>query len=96
MQRVAALERLKRNEGRLRAAGISALYMFGSTNRNEARADSDVDLFFDPAGRMSLFDVMQVRDELESVLAARADVTTRQSLHPYLRERIEAEAQRIF
>ncbi len=80
----------------LQAAGVGALYLFGSTARDEAGADSDVDLFFDPARPgLSLFDVMDLRDRLAALLGRRVDVMTRASLHPYLRPRIEAEAVKI-
>ena len=92
-----ATSRLKAHAGTLRLAGIGALYLFGSTARNEATADSDVDLFFDPARPgLSLFDVMDLRDSLAILLGRPVDVMTRSSLHPYLRPRIEAEAIRVF
>lgn len=97
MRRAEATTILAQNVDRLRAAGIASLYLFGSTARDEAGADSDIDLFFDPADpRLSLFGVMEIRDTLEALLDRKADVMTRGSLHPYLRSRIEAEAQRIF
>ena len=81
----------------LQAAGVGNLYLFGSTARDEAGPDSDVDLFFDPARNdLSLFDVMDVRDQLAVLLGRRVDVMTRGSLHPYLKSRIEAEAIRVF
>ena len=81
----------------LRALGIGALFLFGSTARDEAGPDSDIDLFFDP-GRpgLSLFDVMAVRDQISSLVQRPVDVMTRSSLHPYLRSRIEAEAVQVF
>ncbi len=97
MDRDDATRRLRASESRLRAAGVGALFLFGSTARDEAGATSDVDLFFDPASaRFSLFDVMAVRDELEALLGVTADVATRSSLHPYLRARIEAESLQVF
>ncbi len=59
MNRGTALAKLRRHAPELRAEGIVALYLFGSTARDEARKASDIDLFFDafrcragrPAGR---------------------------------------------
>jgi predicted nucleotidyltransferase len=92
-----ALTRLQAALPRLKAAGVGALYLFGSTARDEAGPASDVDLFFDP-GRsgLSLFDVMAVRDIAEAEMGIRVDVMTRGSIHPYLKDRIEAEAIRVF
>jgi predicted nucleotidyltransferase len=42
----AAIARLKRHEAELKHLGVEHLYLFGSTSRDEARDDSDVDLFF--------------------------------------------------
>ncbi|KAB7644814.1 nucleotidyltransferase family protein [Polymorphobacter fuscus] len=97
MRRSETTARLLAHADRLRAAGVGALYLFGSTARDEAGPASDVDLFFDPADpRLSLFGVMAVRDTVEALLGCKADVMTRGSLHPYLRPRIEAEALRVF
>ncbi len=52
MQREDVIARLKEHEAELRRLGVEHLYLFGSTARDEARDDSDVDLFFDhPEGR---------------------------------------------
>ncbi len=73
------------------------LYLFGSTARDEAREDSDVDLFFDhERGKLSLFGLMDVMDAAARILGRKADVMTRASLHPVLRERIEASALQVF
>ena len=47
MTRDEAIARLKRSEADLKKAGVAHVYLFGSTARDEARPDSDVDLFFD-------------------------------------------------
>ncbi len=97
MTRQEALHRLQAASPRLKAAGVGALYLFGSTARDEAGPASDVDLFFDPAhNRLSLFDVMEVRDIAQELVGIKVDLCTRNSLHPALRADIEAEAVRVF
>jgi len=72
---------------------VAALYLFGST----ARGDSDVDLFFEYDNpNFSLIELVRVKDRVRTILGVRADVMTRDSLHPMLRERIEASAIRVF
>jgi predicted nucleotidyltransferase len=91
--------RLRAQEAPLRAAGVAALYLFGSAARGEAGATSDVDLFMDQAEpeRFGLFDLMEMSDCLRAALGGIAvDVTTRASLHPALRPAIEASALRVF
>ena len=47
MKRIQAMRLLQEHESDLKRLGVVRLYMFGSTVRDEAREDSDVDLFFD-------------------------------------------------
>jgi predicted nucleotidyltransferase len=97
MERDAAIAALRAHEAELKRLGVERLYLFGSTARGQARDDSDVDLFFDYAkGTFSLFDLMDVRERTSHILGRRADVTTRDSLHKTLRQRIEAAAVRVF
>jgi uncharacterized protein len=97
MDRNTAVAKLRRHAQELRAEGIAALYLFGSTARGEAGANSDVDLFFDyDDPRFSLIELVRVKERVNSILGGRADIMTRDSLHPMLKERIEASALRIF
>jgi hypothetical protein len=45
MERDEAITKLKQHEAELKQLGVRHLYLFGSTVRDEARPDSDVDLF---------------------------------------------------
>ena len=97
MKRDQAIARLKEHEAELKQRGIKSLYLFGSTARDEARADSDVDLFFDyQEGNFGLFDLMDVQEYMSRILGLEADVMTRDSIHKVLRSRIEATALRVF
>jgi uncharacterized protein len=61
MERSLVTARLRRYQAELRRAGVASLYLFGSTARDEARADSDVDLFFDYDDlRFSLVELVRV------------------------------------
>lgn len=98
MNRADVLSRLQGLAGQLRALGATALYLFGSTDRNEAKASSDVDLFIDYAsdGKFSLIDLAGLQIFLEDELKTPVDITTRDSLHPLLRHEIEQSATRVF
>lgn len=73
------------------------LYLFGSTAPDEAREDSDVDLFFDhERGKLGLYELIDVKETAARILGRKADIMTRASLHPVLRERIEAAALQVF
>jgi hypothetical protein len=71
----------------MRAHGVRALYLFGSTARGLARDDSDVDVFIEPerVERFNAFDLIDVKSILEKRLDAHVDLTTRDGLHPRLR-----------
>jgi uncharacterized protein len=81
----------------IRAHGVRALYLFGSSARDMARDDSDVDIFIEPerADRFNAFDLIDVKSILEQRLDAHVDLTTRDGLHPRLRQQIEREAIRV-
>ena len=97
MKRDEALSRLKQHEADLKRLGVEHLYIFGSTAREEARDDSDVDLFFDyEKGKLGLFELMNVKDYAAKILGRKTDIMTRDSLHRVLRRNIEASAVRVF
>jgi uncharacterized protein len=97
MNREAAVARLRAHEAELRRLGVQHLYLFGSTARNEAGADSDVDLFFDhERGKLSLFGLMDVKEAAAKILGCKTDIMTRGSLHKTLRKEIEASALQVF
>jgi predicted nucleotidyltransferase len=97
IERDAAIAALKAHEAELKRLGVLHLYLFGSTARDQARADSDVDLFFDyERGELSLFDLMEVKERAAHILGRKTDIMTRDSLHKVFRARIEASALQVF
>lgn len=97
MNRDAALSALRQHQAEFHDLGVKALYLFGSTAHETARADSDVDLFFDhERGALSLFDVMDIAETASTILGRKADVMTRGSIDRYIRDRVEADAIRVF
>lgn len=97
MDRDAAIARLKEHEAELRRLGVRSLYLFGSTARNEAGAESDVDLFFDhERGKLGLYELMDVKDAAARILGHKTDIMTRDSIHRALRREIEASALQVF
>jgi predicted nucleotidyltransferase len=97
MERSEAIERLRRHEAELKQLGVEHLYLFGSTARDAAAPDSDVDLFFDhPQGSLGLYELMDVKQRAAEILGCKADIMTRRSLHRVLRKGIEASALQVF
>ena len=98
MMRKDTIARLKGNADALRARGATALYLFGSTARDEANSGSDIDIFidYDRTKKFSLIDLAGLKNFLEDELTSKVDITTRDSLHPRLRDGIEKSAIRVF
>ncbi|WP_137132262.1 nucleotidyltransferase domain-containing protein [Rhizobium sp. FY34] len=98
MKKQDAIRLLSERAEAIRALGATSLYLFGSVARDEARETSDLDLFidYDAAKKFSLLDLVGIKLFLEEELLLDVDVTTRDSLHPKLRDRIIASAERVF
>ncbi|WP_294535201.1 nucleotidyltransferase domain-containing protein [uncultured Rhodoblastus sp.] len=97
MKREEAISRLQQHEADLKRLGVAHLFLFGSTARDEAEVESDVDLFFDYAkGKFGLFELMDVKDFAAHILGRKTDIMTRDSLHKILRPAIEASAVQVF
>jgi predicted nucleotidyltransferase len=98
MRRNEAIAALQGQTEAIKALGATSLYLFGSTERDEAGGASDVDLFidYDPDSLFSLVDLVGIQQFLEQCTGVPVDLTTRDSLDPFLRGDIEASALRIF
>ena len=98
MNRLEAIDKLKRQAQAIKAMGATSLYLFGSVAQSEAGRDSDLDLFidYDPNGRFNAFDLVGIKQLLESELGIDVDITTRDGLHPMLRTDIEQSALQVF
>ncbi|WP_312038794.1 nucleotidyltransferase family protein [Pseudorhizobium tarimense] len=82
----------------MRALGATSLYLFGSVARDEANAGSDLDLFidYDPGARFNAFDLVEIKLFLKDELNLSVDITTHDSLHSMLHDRIGDAALQVF
>jgi predicted nucleotidyltransferase len=98
MTRDQALAEIAAHADALRARGITAAYLFGSTAREAQGAESDLDVFVDiaPGRAFSLLDLCGAQNLLQRKLGIEVDLVTRNGLLPDLRPDIEREAVRIF
>lgn len=94
MRRDEVLRIIALHQAELRELGVRTLSIFGSVARDEASAESDVDVLveFDrPVGFFHLFDV---QERLESLLGCKVDLVTQGGLRPELKQAILGEAVR--
>jgi predicted nucleotidyltransferase len=98
MNAAPAVDRLQAMEPRLRAAGLTALYLFGSTARGRTSRGSDIDLLFesDRARNFSLIDQAQLQLALSDALGEPVDLIERDALRPSVRRIVEADMVKIF
>jgi uncharacterized protein len=92
-----ALAILRAHADDIRRRGVTALYVYGSFARGAATEHSDVDLFADvDYGRFGFVPFMDLREDLSTWLGRKVDFTTRNGLHPDLRDRITRTAIKVF
>jgi len=98
MKKKDAIAVLREQAEAVKALGATALYLFGSTVRDSATSASDLDIFIDYelGSRFSLVELVGIKQLLERRLGISVDLTTRDSLDPLLRNRIESSAERVF
>jgi uncharacterized protein len=100
MDRTEAMAKLKRTEPALRGLGVAGLYLFGSTARDEAAANSDVDVFVDAAAGapFGFLPFMEAYDTVRQAIGENVSLgySTREGLDPYIRAEAERQAIRIF
>jgi predicted nucleotidyltransferase len=98
VNKIEAIDKLKRQAQAIKAMGATSLYLFGSVALGEAGRASDLNLFidYDPDSRFNAFDLVGIKQFLESELGVGVDITTRDGLHPMLRTDIEQSAIRVF
>jgi len=98
MDRAALIETLRGYDAALRENGATGLFIFGSRARGTNTSDSDLDLFidYDPAERVpNMFRLMQLEAEISEALGIAVTITTRNALHPLMKDSIERDAVRV-
>lgn len=82
----AALRRIARGHG------ATSIRLFGSSAREQASPESDIDLLVDLETGRTLLDLVAIKQDLEDLTGKEVDVVTLASVSPYLRDQILAEA----
>jgi predicted nucleotidyltransferase len=85
---------LREHAPELRAAGLAHLRLFGSVARNEATAQSDIDLLadFTPGKTITLVTLGGFEQRLRDLLGAEVEISSADWLKPHILERALREA----
>jgi len=96
MNRARAIELLQQSKEMLASRyGVTRLALFGSTARDAAREDSDVDILVAFDGAATSRRYFGVQFYLEDLFGHPVDLVTEKALRPELRPFIEKEAVRV-
>lgn len=96
MNRKQAIALLSRSKSVLATRyGVTRLALFGSTARNAARSDSDIDILVAFDGPATSERYFGVQFYLEDLLGSPVDLVTEKALRPELRPFIEKEAVHV-
>lgn len=98
MDRDNVLKILRQHEPELKAAGVVHLRLFGSVARNEATAESDVDLMLDMdrTKNVTLFTLGGLQVSLTEMLGVNADISMTESMREPFRSHALNEAAVVF
>lgn len=91
------INRIESLRAELRKLGVARLYLFGSFAANLQSDESDVDLLIDfEKGGKSYANFYKAHQVLENTLDRKVELLTRQSLKPFMREKILHGAKNVF
>ena len=81
-----------------RRFGVQELALFGSVIREDFSPDSDVDVLvtFLPGTKVSLFDLVDMTDQLAQILGRPVDLVTKQGLKPLIRQSVIDSSRVIY
>jgi uncharacterized protein len=72
--------------------GCRNVRIFGSVATGESRAESDLDILVDLDPGRGLLDLGGLHSDLQRLLGVEIDLIESGSIHPYIRDRVLAEA----
>ncbi len=74
---------------------VHTLGIFGSYIHNEQTGGSDLDILVDFSAPISLFEFIDMEDELSELLHIKVDLVSRNALKPFIGKRILSEVQMV-
>ncbi|KYC53184.1 MAG: Nucleotidyltransferase domain protein [Candidatus Methanofastidiosum methylothiophilum] len=86
----------KKIETFLTKKGAIKISIFGSYSRGDENKNSDIDILVVFSDRKSLFDLVEIEDQLEELIGIKVDLLTEKSISPYLIDDIRKEMVVIY
>lgn len=74
---------------------VNTLGLFGSYVQGKQASDSDLDILVDFTAPISLFEFIDMEEELSKLLNVKVDLVSRNALKPYIGKRILNEVQMV-
>ncbi len=74
---------------------VHTLGIFGSYIHNEQAGDSDLDILVDFTAPISLFEFIDMEEELSELIGVKVDLVSRNALKPFIGRRILSEVQLV-
>jgi uncharacterized protein len=96
MKRTEILTLVQSHKAQIQELGAKSLDLFGSVARDQATAESDVDILVELNERSGFFEFFQIQHYLEDLLQRPIDLGTIDSLKEHLREPVLNEVIRVF
>jgi predicted nucleotidyltransferase len=78
--------------------GVEELSLFGSAVREDFSPESDIDVLvsFLPGAHVTLFDLVDMADQLSQILGRPVDLVTKQGLKPLIRRSVIDSSRLIY
>jgi len=96
MKRDEALQLVQSHQQELQQLGVKSLNLFGSVARDQAHAQSDVDILVELDESIGFFEFFQIKHYLEDLLQRPIDLGTVDALKEHLRQPILEHMIHVF
>lgn len=87
---------IKKLVSSLTKRGAKRIRIFGSYARGEQTPKSDIDVLVEFKERKSLLDFVRIEREVSEEIGVKVDLLTEKAISPYLKDRINKEAQAVY
>jgi uncharacterized protein len=77
----------------LKKQGAKKVAVFGSYARNEQKKNSDIDIIVEFKNKKSLLEIVKIERQLSELTGIKVDLSTKNSISPYLIESIKKEME---